>query len=111
MVNLFVCVEVLRPCQPNGLQSDVHPTEPPRPAQVWLIRCSLANSNQYALFHGKIRKISEFFAENGTLSEAMQNSTVYGPRTAKRCLQSYADCEGPDQTVHSHSLIRAFTVR
>ena len=33
------------------------------------------------------------------------------PRRAKTCLRAYADSEGPDQHVHSHSLIRALAAR
>ena len=29
----------------------------------------------------------------------------------EKCFQAYADSEGPDQTAHPRSLIRAFTVR
>ena len=36
---------------------------------------------------------------------------TYGPRHAKTCLRVHADSEGPDQTAHPRSLIRAFIVR
>ena len=36
---------------------------------------------------------------------------LFGLRHAKTCLRAYADSEGPDQTAHPRSLIRAFTVR
>ena len=32
-------------------------------------------------------------------------------RAMEKCLRAYADSEGPDQTAHPRSLIRAFTVR
>ena len=32
------------------------------------------------------------------------------PYHAKTCLRAYADSEGPDQTAHPRSLIRAFPV-
>ena len=35
----------------------------------------------------------------------------YRPCHAKTCLRAYANSEGPDQTAHPRSLIRAFTVR
>ena len=34
-----------------------------------------------------------------------------GPRLAKTRLRAYADNEGPDQTAHLRSLIRALAVR
>ena len=33
-----------------------------------------------------------------------------GPRHAKTCLRAYADSEGPDQTAHPRSMLRAFAV-
>ena len=36
---------------------------------------------------------------------------LYKPRHAKPCLRAYGDTECPDQSVHSRSLIRAFSVR
>ena len=36
---------------------------------------------------------------------------IFGPRHLKACLRANADSEGPDQTAHPRSLIRAFTVR
>ena len=37
--------------------------------------------------------------------------TLFGWHHVKMYLRAYADNEGPDQPVHSRSLIRAFTVR
>ena len=41
------------------------------------------------------------------------NYTIFahGPHHAKMYLRAYADNEGPDQTAHPRSLIRAFAVR
>ena len=37
--------------------------------------------------------------------------SLYGSSHGKTCLRAYADSEGPDQTAHPRSLIRAFAVR
>ena len=36
---------------------------------------------------------------------------IYGPRRAETWHLAYADNEGPDQTAHPRSLIRAFIIR
>ena len=36
--------------------------------------------------------------------------SIFGPRCGKICLWAYADSQGPDQPVHTCSLIRAVTV-
>ena len=46
-----------------------------------------------------------------TLQTQTKHRRIFRQRHAQACLQAYADSEGPDQTAHSRSLIRVFTVR
>ena len=70
----------------------------------------------FLLLHKHLTPFHAYFPEMKiNLSQFVQCKRycriLYWRRHAKTYLGAYADSEGPDQTAHQRSLIRAFTVR
>ena len=70
---------------------------------AWNQRTKETSSN--VELNGGVRWVGEGEGEN------ILRSSAYAYAPCETCLREYADSEGPDQSAHARTLIRAFTVR
>ena len=92
--------------QPPNHQSDAHPIEPSRSAifeQTYVACANCVDLDETT--PNQSFPVTHHFVVHYRIP------LPDVPSHAKPCLRAYADSEGPDQTAHPRSLIRAFTVR
>ena len=83
----------------------------------WYVFISASTLDKYSVskeFPKTDRVVGDYFLVDTKIFNLVHKlllEWLNGLRNAKMCRRAYANSEGPDQTAHSRSLIRAFAVR